>query len=46
MRKELTMAIDRNLLAERDIKTLIHPFANLALHRERGPLILERGKGI
>jgi hypothetical protein len=42
--KELTMAIDPHSLAERDIKALIHPFANLAMHRERGPLILERGK--
>jgi len=46
MRKELTMVFDPNSLAERDIKTLIHPYANLALHRERGPFILERGKGI
>jgi 4-aminobutyrate--pyruvate transaminase len=40
------MANDPNSLAERDIKTLIHPFTNLALHSERGPFILERGKGI
>ena len=31
---------------EHDIRTLIHPFTNLALHREREPFILERGKGI
>ena len=40
------MANDPNSLAERDIKTLIHPFSNLALHQDRGPFILERGKGI
>ncbi len=30
----------------RDIETLIHPYTNLATHRESGPLILERGEGI
>ena len=40
------MPVDSNSLAGRDIETLIHPYANLALYRERGPLILERGKGI
>jgi 4-aminobutyrate--pyruvate transaminase len=33
-------------LVSRDIETLVHPYANLARHRERGPLVLERGKGI
>lgn len=33
-------------LAVRDIETVIHPYTNLATHRETGPLILERGKGI
>ncbi|WP_137390710.1 aminotransferase [Rhodoligotrophos defluvii] len=33
-------------LAVRDIETLIHPYTNLATHREAGPLVLERGKGI
>jgi len=33
-------------LAARDIETLIHPYTNLAQHRDKGPLILERGKGI
>jgi 4-aminobutyrate--pyruvate transaminase len=42
----MTMVIDPNSLTGRDIKTLIHPFTNLALHREKGPLVLERGKGI
>lgn len=33
-------------LAVRDIETVIHPYTNLALHRETGPLVLERGEGI
>jgi 4-aminobutyrate---pyruvate transaminase len=33
-------------LAVRDIETLIHPYTNLATHREVGPLILERGEGV
>lgn len=32
--------------AKRDIETLIHPYTNLATHREQGPLIIERGEGI
>ena len=30
----------------RDVEALIHPYTNLARHRETGPLVLERGKGI
>jgi len=30
----------------RDLDALLHPTTNLALHRERGPLVLERGEGI
>ncbi len=30
----------------RDVEALIHPYTNLARHREVGPLILERAKGI
>lgn len=30
----------------RDIETLVHPYTNLAAHREVGPLVLERGEGI
>lgn len=30
----------------RDVEALIHPYTNLARHREVGPLILERGQGI
>ena len=33
-------------MAARDIETLIHPYTNLARHRETGPVILEEGKGI
>lgn len=30
----------------RDIEVLLHPTTNLAMHREKGPLILDRGEGI
>jgi 4-aminobutyrate---pyruvate transaminase len=30
----------------RDIETLVHPYTNLAAHRETGPLVLERGEGV
>ncbi len=33
-------------LAMRDVETVIHPYTNLAAHRETGPLVLERGKGV
>ncbi|WP_407524675.1 aminotransferase [Methylobacterium oryzisoli] len=33
-------------LAVRDVETLIHPYTNLALVRETGPLVLERGHGV
>ena len=33
-------------MAVRDIETVIHPYTNLARHRETGPLILDRGEGI
>jgi 4-aminobutyrate---pyruvate transaminase len=33
-------------MAVRDIETVIHPYTNLARHREVGPLILNEGKGI
>jgi 4-aminobutyrate--pyruvate transaminase len=33
-------------LAVRDVETLVHPYTNLATHRESGPLVLERGKGV
>jgi len=31
---------------QRDVEALIHPYTNLAKHREVGPIILERGKGV
>jgi len=33
-------------LQRRDVETLVHPYTNLATHRETGPLILERGEGV
>ncbi len=30
----------------RDIETLVHPYTNLATHRENGPLILDRAQGV
>ena len=33
-------------LAVRDIETVIHPYTNLATHREVGPLVVERGEGV
>ncbi|MGF7159418.1 4-aminobutyrate--pyruvate transaminase [Rhodoligotrophos appendicifer] len=33
-------------LSVRDVETLIHPYTNLATHRDVGPLVIERGKGI
>ena len=33
-------------MAVRDIETVLHPYTNLARHREVGPLILSEGRGI
>lgn len=33
-------------MAVRDIETVIHPYTNLAKHRETGPIILNEGRGI
>lgn len=33
-------------VAVRDIETLVHPYTNLATHRQNGPLVLESGKGV
>ena len=33
-------------MAVRDIETVIHPYTNLARHREVGPVILNEGRGI
>ncbi len=30
----------------RDVETLIHPYTNLDAHREKGPLVFDRGEGI
>lgn len=32
--------------AQRDIESLVHPYTNLARHREVGPHVIERGEGI
>ncbi len=32
--------------ATRDIETVIHPYTNLATHREVGPTVVDHGKGI
>lgn len=44
--KDLAMTTNPNSLVQRDIETLVHPYTNLALHRKKGPLIIERGEGI
>ncbi|MBW2542797.1 MAG: aspartate aminotransferase family protein, partial [Deltaproteobacteria bacterium] len=31
---------------KRDLAALLHPATNLAVHEERGPLMIERGKRI
>ena len=33
-------------MAVRDIETVLHPYTNLARHRQVGPLILNEGRGI
>lgn len=40
------MTFSHTPLAEKDTRSLVHPYTNLVLHPQRGPLILERGKGI
>jgi 4-aminobutyrate---pyruvate transaminase len=35
-----------NSLEARDIAFNLHPFTNLAEHREQGPLVIARGKGV
>ena len=35
-----------NSPAARDIEYYLHPFTNLKLHEENGPLIVNEGKGI
>ena len=36
----------QRIYRRRDIETVIHPYTNLARHREVGPLILNEGRGI
>jgi 4-aminobutyrate---pyruvate transaminase len=40
------MSMPLSNMAVRDIETVIHPYTNLARHREVGPLILNEGRGI
>ncbi|KGM32282.1 aminotransferase [Inquilinus limosus] len=35
-----------NSTAARDVAYLLHPYTNLSAHREIGPLVISRGKGI
>ncbi len=35
-----------NSAAQRDVENVVHPYTNLALHEQKGPLILDRGKGV
>jgi len=35
-----------NSAAARDIANVLHPYTNLAVHEDKGPMIIESGKGI
>ncbi|MBL4614916.1 MAG: aspartate aminotransferase family protein [Magnetovibrio sp.] len=35
-----------NSTAQRDLETMIHPYTNLKLHQEVGPLVITRGEGV
>ena len=35
-----------NSAAARDVANVLHPYTNLAVHEEKGPVIIESGKGI
>jgi len=35
-----------NSTAQRDIETLIHPYTNLKVHQNTGPLVISRGEGV
>lgn len=37
---------ERTTAAERDIAHVLHPFTNLVQHKEKGPLVIDRGEGI
>jgi 4-aminobutyrate--pyruvate transaminase len=40
------MSYAPNSMAARDVAYTLHPYTNLAMHEERGPMILTRGEGI
>jgi 4-aminobutyrate---pyruvate transaminase len=40
------MSIKPNSAAARDLKNLLHPVTNLAVHKEKGPVVIERGEGV
>ncbi len=40
------MALRPNSLAARDVASLVHPYTNLKLHEQSGPVVISRGKGI
>jgi len=40
------MSYHPDSLAGKDVSYTIHPFTNLALHEEKGPLIMSRGEGV
>ena len=35
-----------NSTAQRDIETVLHPYTNLKVHQEIGPLVITRGEGV
>ncbi|MBM3511285.1 MAG: aspartate aminotransferase family protein [Alphaproteobacteria bacterium] len=40
------MAAPLSALARRDVESVLHPYTNLKVHGEQGPLVIVRGKGI
>tara|TARA_B100000315_G_scaffold260860_1_gene326479 strand:+ start:5455 stop:6837 length:1383 start_codon:yes stop_codon:yes gene_type:complete len=40
------MANLSNSLANRDIENFLHPYTNLAVHQETGPLVINKGDGV
>ena len=40
------MAAPLSELARRDVESVLHPYTNLKVHNEQGPLVMVRGKGI
>ena len=35
-----------NSAAQRDVENVVHPYTNLAVHEQKGPMILDHGKGV